>query len=314
MSNSNDHHIPVLLRESLDGLLVRPGGVYCDATVGGGGHARAILDESGPDGRLLALDRDPEAALRASQRLSGYGARVEVVNASYTRCFEIAQREGFLPLDGLLFDLGYSSWQIDDSSRGFSFLHDGPLDMRFDAQSDGLTAADIVNVWDEQALAELFWTYGEESQGRRFAKAVIQGRPFYRTGELAQVIVEASGGRRSRIHPATQVFQALRIAVNDELSGLEETLPQALQALRSGGRLAVITFHSLEDRLVKRFMQREARDCICPPEVPVCKCGHSQRIRVITRKPISPSDDELETNPRSRSAKLRIAEKLPDIA
>lgn len=310
MSDSYDHHIPVLLHESLVGLQVRRGGVYCDATVGGGGHAQAILEASASDGRLLALDRDPEAASRASQRLSYYGERVKVVNASYTRILEIAEREEFLPLDGLLFDLGYSSWQIDDSSRGFSFLHDGPLDMRFNAHSDGITAADIVNVWDEQALAELFWTYGEESRGRHYAKAITQARPFQRTGELAQVIADSAGGRRSRIHPATKVFQALRIAVNDELSGLEQTLPLAIEALASGGRLAVITFHSLEDRLVKHFMRREARDCICPPDVPVCQCDHERSIRLITRKPISPANEEVQANPRSRSAKLRIAEKL----
>ncbi len=302
-------HIPVLVQEVLDGLAVRPGGAYLDATVGGGGHACAILQVSSPDGRLLGLDRDPDAIRRALKRLSAFGDRVKVVHASYVELRRVARDEGMLPLDGILFDLGFSSWQIEDPERGFAFSQDGPLDMRFDPTA-GRTAADLVNQLSEDALVDLLFRYGEEPRSRQIARAIIMARPIHTTGELAEVVSRAVGGRRGALHPATRTFQALRIAVNRELEAVEAALPRALLALRPGGRLAVITFHSLEDRIVKHFLRRESRDCICPPEYPVCRCDHKKVVRVLTRKPIRPSEEEIARNPRSRSAKLRLAEKI----
>jgi 16S rRNA (cytosine1402-N4)-methyltransferase len=222
----------------------------------------------------------------------------------------VAEDEGYLPLDGILFDLGFSSWQIEDPDRGFSFSAEGPLDMRYDPTSTGVTAADLVNQTPASELADILYEYGEETQSRRIAAAIVSARPITSTQELAQVIIDAVGPRRGRLHPATLTFQALRIAVNRELAGLKSALPQAIRALRPGGRLAVIAFHSLEDRIVKRFFRRESRDCICPPELPVCRCDHRRTIRRLTRKPIMPSEAEIETNPRARSARLRIVEKL----
>ncbi len=307
-------HIPVLLDEVVRGLAVAPGGVYLDATVGGGGHASAILEASRPDGRLLGLDRDPEAVKRTARRLSTFGDRAIVVHASYVDLLTIAQDKGCMPLDGVLFDLGFSSWQIEDPARGFSFSSDGPLDMRFDPTSAGVTAADLINQSSASELADILYEYGEERQSRRIAAAIVSARPIGSTQELVQVITDAVGHRRGRLHPATLTFQALRIAVNRELEGIESALPRAVQALRPGGRLAVIAFHSLEDRIVKQYFRRESRDCICPPELPVCRCDHRQTVRRLTRKPIMPSASELEANPRSRSARLRIVEKLdPDL-
>ncbi len=303
-------HIPVLLDEVVRGLDVAPGGLYLDATVGGGGHASAILEASRPDGRLLGLDRDPKAVKRAARRLSTFGDRAIVVHASYVDLLTIADNQGFLPLDGVLFDLGFSSWQIEDPARGFSFSADGPLDMRFDPTSAGATAADLINQSTASELADILYEYGEETQSRRIAAAIVSARPIASTRELVQVIVDAVGPRRGRLHPATLTFQALRIAVNRELEGIEFALPQAIQVLRPGGRLAVIAFHSLEDRIVKQFFRRESRDCICPPELPVCRCDHRRTVRRLTRKPVMPSEPELEANPRSRSARLRIVEKL----
>lgn len=303
-------HIPVLLDEVVQGLAVAPGGRYLDATVGGGGHASAILEASRPDGRLLGLDRDPEAVKRAARRLSTFGDRAIVVHASYVDLLTVADDKGFLPLDGVLFDLGFSSWQIEDPTRGFSFSADGPLDMRFDPTSAGVTAADLVNRHSASELADILYEYGEETQSRRIAAAIVSARPITSTQELVQVIVDAVGPRRGHLHPATLTFQALRIAVNRELEGIESALPQAIHTLRPGGRLAVIAFHSLEDRIVKQFFRRESRDCICPPELPVCRCDHRRTVNRLTRKPVMPSESEIEANPRSRSARLRIVEKL----
>ncbi|MGC9350234.1 MAG: 16S rRNA (cytosine(1402)-N(4))-methyltransferase RsmH [Anaerolineae bacterium] len=309
LTNPDTHrHVPVLLEEVLEGLDVHTGGVYLDATVGGGGHAVAILEASVPDGRLLGLDRDPEAARRASQRLAAFGWRAKVVHASYVDLLDVARREGFLPLDGILFDLGFSTWQIEDPERGFAFNLEGPLDMRFDPTT-GVTAAELVNQLPEDELVDLLYRFGEEPKSRQIARAIVLARPIHTTRELAEV-VESAVGRRGRLHPATRTFQAIRIAVNQELASIETALPQAVRALRSGGRLAVIAFHSLEDRIVKHFMQRESRDCICPPEYPVCMCDHQRSVRFVERKAIMPSEEEIETNPRSRSARLRVVEKL----
>ncbi len=304
-------HIPVLLQEVLTGLALRPGGRYLDATVGGGGHAAAILAATGPDGRLLGLDRDLEAAERAAQRLAGFGTRAQIVHASYVRLSETAEQAQILPLDGVLFDLGFSSWQVDDPRRGFSFRQDGPLDMRFDRIGEDETAAGLVNTLTETALADILWRYGEEPRSRRIAAAIVAARPIRSTQQLADVILAAVGrAARERIHPATCTFQALRIAVNDELAGLESALPQAVASLKSGGRLAVITFHSLEDRIVKQFFKAATGVCTCPPNVPVCTCGRQAQVQLVTRKPLTPSAAEIQANPRSRSAKLRVVEKL----
>ncbi|HNT75716.1 MAG TPA: 16S rRNA (cytosine(1402)-N(4))-methyltransferase RsmH [Anaerolineae bacterium] len=304
-------HIPVLLREVLEGLALRPGGRYLDATVGGGGHAAAILAATGPDGRVLGLDRDPEAAERAAQRLAAFGTRAQVVHASYVELGERAAQAQLVPLDGVLFDLGFSSWQVDDPRRGFSLRQDGPLDMRFDRDSADEPASVLVNTLTEAALADLLWRYGEEPRSRRIAAAIVAARPIRGARHLADVVSAAIGrAARARIHPATRTFQALRIAVNDELAGLAEALPQALAALRPGGRLAVITFHSLEDRIVKQFFKAVSGICTCPPNLPVCTCGRQAQVEWVTRKPLTPSAAEINDNPRSRSAKLRIVEKL----
>jgi len=307
----SQHHIPALLQEVLKGLALQANGRYLDATLGGAGHAIAILEATAPNGRLLGLDRDPEAAVRAAMRLALFKNRAEVIHASYTQLGEIARKASFIPLDGVLFDLGFSSWQIDDVGRGFSFSQDGPLDMRFDRTGNSPSAADVVNQWPESDLANILYRYGEEPRSRHIAQAIVAARPIYNTRQLADVIVTAVGrGQHERIHPATRTFQALRIAVNDELEGIIEALPQAVAALRTGGRLAVITFHSLEDRIVKQYFKQEARGCICPPEAPICTCDHQPTVHVLTRKPIVPSQKEIQVNPRSRSAKLRIVEKL----
>ena len=302
-------HIPVLFQAVLDGLQVRPGGQYIDATVGGGGHAGGLLAASSPDGRLLGLDRDPAAVEAASARLASYAGRVVLVHSSFTRLAEIACACDFVPADGVLFDLGLSSLQLTNPARGFAFMLDGPLDMRFDPTTGGPTAFDLVNELSAEELATLLYRYGEERQARRIAEAIVAASPLHTTRELAAV-VERATGRRGRIHPATCTFQALRIAVNDELAALEAVLPQAVEVLAPGGRLAVISFHSLEDRLVKRFLRRESRDCLCPPESPVCTCDHRATLRVITRKPVRPTADEIAANPRSRSARLRVGQRL----
>ncbi|MER3400269.1 MAG: 16S rRNA (cytosine(1402)-N(4))-methyltransferase [Thermoflexus sp.] len=302
-------HIPVLLREVLDGLKVQPGGRYIDATVGGGGHAAAILERSAPDGRLLGIDRDPEVLERARERLRPFGERVVLAQGSYAELRRLAVRYDFLEVDGILFDLGLSSWQLSDPHRGFSFQIEGPLDMRYDP-GQGIPASEIVNRWPEKELAALIRRYGEERYARRIARAIVRHRPIRTTTELAALIARTVGWGRDDLHPATRTFLALRIAVNDELSALEQALPQAVSLLKPGGRLAVIAFHSLEDRIVKTFFQREARDCLCPPQVPVCTCGHRATLRLITRKPIRPSEEEVRVNPRARSARLRIAERL----
>jgi len=302
-------HIPVLFQAVLDGLQIRPGGRYIDATVGGGGHAAGILAASSPDGRLLGLDRDPAAVEATGARLVSYTERVVLVHSSFTRLAEVARTCDFVPADGILLDLGLSSLQLADHARGFAFMSEGPLDMRFDPTTGGPTAADLVNELSAEELATLLYQYGEERQARRIAEAIVAASPLHTTNELAAVVEKATG-RRGRIHPATRTFQALRIAVNDELAALEAVLPQAVEVLAPGGRLAVISFHSLEDRLVKRFLRRESRDCLCPPESPICTCDHRATLRVITRKPIRPTADEAAANPRSRSARLRVGQRL----
>ncbi|HIP96321.1 MAG TPA: 16S rRNA (cytosine(1402)-N(4))-methyltransferase RsmH [Anaerolineae bacterium] len=303
-------HTPVLYQEVLAGLQVRPGGRYIDGTVGAGGHAQGILDASTPDGRLLGIDADPAAIELSREKLVAYGGRVTLVHGNFAELEAIARREGFFPADGILLDLGLSSMQLEAAPRGFSFLSDGPLDMRFDPTGP-TTAADLVNGLSVEELAEILYRYGEEPRARAIARAIVARRPLHTTRELAAV-VEQVVRRRGRIHPATRTFQALRIAVNGELDALEAVLPQAVRVLAPGGVLAVIAFHSLEDRLVKRFFQRESRDCLCPPEQPICTCGHRATLEILTPKPIRPRAEEVQANPRSRSARLRLARRLGD--
>jgi 16S rRNA (cytosine1402-N4)-methyltransferase len=301
-------HVPVLYDEVLAWLEPRPGGRYIDATLGAGGHATGILNASAPDGLLLAVDADPEAIAFAEQVLQPFGGRVTLHVADFRHLQAVAAACGFDQADGILMDLGLSSRQLTDAERGFSFSQDGPLDMRLDRRQ-GQDAADLVNHLSEAELADLLWRYGEERHARRIARAIVAARPVTTTGQLAG-LVERAVPRREKIHPATRTFQALRIAVNGELEALNQALLQARDLLRPGGRLAVIAFHSLEDRLVKRFYQQEARDCICPPEVPVCVCQHRATLRVLTPRAVRPTSRETARNPRSRSARLRIAERL----
>jgi 16S rRNA (cytosine1402-N4)-methyltransferase len=302
-------HVPVLYSAVLAHLALKPGDYVIDGTLGGAGHAVGLLQATAPDGRLLGLDRDPEAVARAQERLARFGQRAILVQSSFRDLRAVAGKHHFVPVDGVLLDLGVSSYQLASPERGFSFVKDGPLDMRFDP-TRGPTAAELVNDLPIEELAEILYRFGEEKQSRRIARAIAAARPLSTTGELAQVIAQAVRGRRGRIHPATKSFQALRIAVNDELGALEDVLPQVLELLRPGGRLAVISFHSLEDRLVKQYFRREAKDCICPPEQPVCTCEHRATLRIVTRRPVGPDENEVAQNPRSRSARLRVAERL----
>ena len=279
-----------------------------DGTVGAGGHAEGLLLNSEPSGLLLGLDVDPRALDLARQKLAPYGERALLKRASYTSLPKQLAELGWDTVDGIVLDLGASSMQFDTPERGFSFLAGGPLDMRFDP-ANPLTAGQILNTWPERDLADLIYRFGEERASRRIARAIVNNRPIEGTVELA-ALIEAAVGRHGPHHPATQTFQALRITVNGELEVIEKVLPMAVQALGSGGRLAVISFHSLEDRLVKEYFRQESRDCICPPGQLVCTCGHKASIREVVRKPITPDETEIKENPRARSAKLRIAEKL----
>ena len=301
-------HQPVLYKEIIHALRPKRGGRYVDGTLGAGGHASGLLEASAPDGQLVGLDVDPQALKFAHRKLAPFGERARLIQASYATLRQRLDEFGWDSVDGILLDLGASSMQFDSPERGFSFLADGPLDMRFDP-SNPLTAAQIVNEWPEEELANIIYRYGEEPASRRIARAIVQSRPITGTGDLAAVI-ERVQPRRGPHHPATQTFQALRIAVNGELDAVEQTLPAAVQALGPGGRLAVISFHSLEDRIVKEFFRLESRDCICPPKQPICTCGHKASIKEIVRRPITPAEEEITQNPRARSAKLRVAEKL----
>ncbi len=303
-------HTPVLYQQVLEALRPRPRGRYIDATVGAGGHAAGILEASAPDGQLLGIDLDPMALALAEERLARFGERVHLVRASFADLDRHAAALGWGQVDGVLFDLGLSSMQLEAAHRGFSFQREGPLDMRFDPRAE-VTAADVVNRLSETELADLLWRYGEERQARRVARAILAARPIETTTQLAEVIARALGRSSSRTHPATRTFQALRIAVNRELEALEQGLEAVLRVLAPGGRLVVIAFHSLEDRLVKTFFRRESRDCLCPPEQPLCACGHLATLRVLTRRPVRPGAEEVARNPRARSARLRAAERLP---
>lgn len=288
------------------------GGRFLDGTVGGGGHAAAILERTAPDGRLLGLDVDPAALAVARRELARYGDRAVLVQRSFAVLDDVARERGFDQLDGVLLDLGLSSIQLADHARGFSFRAAGPLDMRADPGLER-TAADIVNTWDERDLRRIFAELGEEPEAARVAGAIVRRRargPFITADDLGRFVAGVKTRRPQKTDPATRVFQALRMAVNDELGSLARGLSAALAVLRPGGRLAVISFHSLEDRAVKQFMARESRDCICPPHLPTCVCGHRAGLRVLSRRPLMAAVAETMRNPRARSARLRVAEKL----
>lgn len=302
-------HIPVLLAETIDGLNLKKGGSYIDCTLGGGGHAYPILEKILPGGRLLGIDADPEAIALARERLARFQDALTLVNSNFAFLEDVAISNQFYPVDGILFDLGLSSMQLNTGSRGFSFQKDAPLDMRFDPNQQ-LSADFIVNHAAEGELSRIIRDYGEEPAARKIARAILAHRPVAGTLHLAGIIEEATGGFRGRIHPATRTFQALRIAVNDELSNLETALRQATSLLAGGGRLAVISYHSLEDRIVKVYFSRESRGCLCPPDILKCVCQHQPGLKIVNKKIIRPNTEEVLANPRSRSARLRIAEKL----
>ncbi|MBR1864093.1 MAG: 16S rRNA (cytosine(1402)-N(4))-methyltransferase RsmH [Ruminococcus sp.] len=306
-------HIPVLFDECMEGLDIRPDGVYCDGTAGGAGHSRGIAGRLDPErGLLIAIDRDPEAAAVATERLKGLPARV--VKGNYSQIDEIFAGLGIDRADGILMDLGVSSYQLDKAERGFSYHSDAPLDMRM--SRDGLSAKDVVNGYDEQRLAKILFEYGEEKFSRNIAKKIVESRalkPIETTMELSEIVRAAVPQRaRREKNPCKKTFQAIRIEVNSELEHLSSALDKAFDLLNMGGRLCIITFHSLEDRLVKQRFRAFSTGCICPPDFPVCVCGKTPAGRLVNRKPIEPSEEELRTNNRSRSAKLRIIEKLHD--
>jgi 16S rRNA (cytosine1402-N4)-methyltransferase len=306
-------HLPVLVDEVLASLALRAGSSIADCTVGGGGHAERLLEAVSPDGRLLGLDADAAAVREASRVLARFGERAVIRHANFTRLEDVAHAEGMVPLDGVLFDLGLSSYQLADARRGFAFTADAPPDMRFD-ETSGVSALELIDRSSERELARILATLGEERRAGRIAKAIVAARTSGRlmtAADLAAVVAEtvpARGADAGRIHPATRTFQALRIAVNRELEVLEEGLEAALAVLRPGGRLAVISYHSGEDRIVKRFLAREARDCLEVPLPPVCTCGHTARVRLASRRAIRPSEAEVARNRRARSARLRVAE------
>ena len=301
-------HQPVLYHEVLDALSPTSGERYLDGTLGAGGHAQGILAASAPNGRLLGLDLDREALIIARKRLHSFGDRAVIRHASYRFAPELLNELQWESVQGILLDLGVSSMQIDQPERGFSFMKEGPLDMRFDQEAD-LSAKDLVNSLSEGQLAEILWEFGEERYARRIARDIVAARPIQNTVDLVKVIQQSVPGYADHIHPATRTFQALRIATNRELETLTGSLPLLVKCLSPGGRMSVISFHSLEDRIVKNFFRRESRDCICPPEQPVCTCDHIATLNIITKKPIRATSEEIRENPRSSSAKLRVAEK-----
>ena len=305
------HHKPVLFAETIEALAIRPEGIYIDGTMGGGGHSEAILQRL-TTGRLLSIDQDPDAMEAAGARLSKYPQSIRV-QGNFSQMGEIARAQGLGPVDGVLLDIGVSSHQLDTPERGFSYHHDAPLDMRMSQQ--GPSARDLVNTLDEQALAEVIFRFGEDKSARRIARGIVEARqeaPIETTAQLAEIVKSSvpAAVRRAQGHPARKTFQALRIAVNGELDRLEEGLLAGFGLLKPGGRLAVITFHSLEDRIVKRRMADWCQGCVCPKDFPVCVCGRKPQGKLVCKKGVAPSEEELAENPRGRSARLRVIEKL----
>lgn len=293
----------------LAALQVKADGKYIDCTAGEGGHSLAILQAATPAPRVLSIDIDGEALETAAERTRGYGDNSTIRQANYSEVAQVAAETGFMNADGLLLDLGLSSLQLDKGERGFSFRHEAPLDMRFD-KSQGITADTIVNRYDEQELADIIYRYGEERRSRRIARTIVRSRPVRTTTQLADIVLSAVGRQRGRINPATRTFQAIRIAVNDELGNVQRGLDAAVDTLDVAGRLVVITYHSIEDRIVKNAIRHMASNCICPPSVPQCACDKEPTVRIINRRVIRPSNEEVRANPRSRSARIRIAERL----
>lgn len=308
------HHVSILLQPCLDALNIKPDGIYVDATTGGAGHSLHIAQELGEGGRLICIDRDDEALENAKTRLASVWDRVTTVKSDFREIDRVLEGQDLSGADGILFDLGVSSPQLDETQRGFSYMHDAPLDMRMDATS-GLSAWNVVNEWPEGELKRILYEYGEERYAPRISGAIVRARarqPIATTLELVDVIRSAMPGAalREKQHPAKRSFQAIRIAVNDELAAVREMMDTAPDKLRVGGRLCVISFHSLEDRIVKTGIARREHGCTCPREAPVCTCGFVQTLRSVSRKPILPGEEELEYNPRARSAKLRVAERI----
>lgn len=309
-----EYHRPVLLNEAIALLEPFSGGVFIDATLGGAGHAAAILEKIGPHGRLIAIDRDSDALEKAKERLRGFGEQVSLVQGNFGDLESILRDLGVEQVDGALFDLGVSSHQLD-ADRGFSFSRNEALDMRMSRDENIPSARDIVNSYSEERLAEIIWKYGEERFSRRIARAIAWKReqsPIETTGELAEIVTQAipAKNRWGDTHPATRTFQAIRIEVNKELESIERGIPAAIEALKVGGRICVISFHSLEDRIVKQTFRRYAGKCECPPKMPVCVCGARKELKILTGKPVVPSAEEVENNPRSRSSRLRCALKI----
>lgn len=307
----SDYHIPIMSAEIISLLQCGPGGIYVDCTLGGGGHSEEILKASSPDGRLIGIDRDKDSIEEAGKRLSSYGERVGLVHSDFKSIKDVLVGKGIGEVDGILADLGVSSWQLDSAGRGFSFMKEGPLDMRMD-RSRGETATELIERVSEKELSLILWQYGEEKWARLIARAMKAAGKIETTLELAELVarVVPRKAHPKRIHVATRTFQGLRIAVNEELAELDQFLLDAISLLKKGGRLAIISFHSLEDRIVKRVFRHMSKGCICPSDLPVCACGKKGSVRIVTRKVIAPSAEEEERNPRSRSAKLRVAEKI----
>ena len=310
---SEFYHISVLLQECIDGLAIKPDGIYVDGTLGGAGHSGQIARRL-EKGLLVGIDRDPVALKAAGERLAPFGERVKLVHSNFCEMAQVLENLGISGVDGILLDLGVSSPQLDDGSRGFSYMADAPLDMRMNGE-DSLTAYEVVNSWPYEELKRILYDYGEERYAPQIASAICRRRentPVKTTLELVDIIRSAMppAALREKQHPAKRSFQAIRIAVNDELGSVERAMEAAIPLLNPGGRLVIITFHSLEDRIVKNAMAEAAKGCTCPPNFPVCVCGKKPKVKLITKKPITASDEELEVNPRSRSAKLRICEKL----
>ena len=310
---SEFHHVSVLLEECIEGLAIKPDGIYVDGTLGGAGHSSRIA-ASLTTGRLIGIDRDPVALKAAGERLKPYADRVTLVHSNFCEIKQVLQDLNIDGVDGILLVLGVSSAQLDDGARGFSYMADAPLDMRMNSE-DSLTAHTVVNTWPQEELKRILYTYGEERYSPQIAAAICRRReekPIETTLELVDVIRSAmpAAALREKQHPAKRSFQAIRIAVNDELGSVEKVMRDAIPALNPGGRLAIITFHSLEDRIVKQGMADAAKGCTCPPNFPVCVCGKKPKVKIISRKPITSTDEELERNPRARSAKLRVCEKI----
>lgn len=309
-------HTPVLAEESIKNLSIKKDGIYIDGTAGGGGHSRLIAERLSEHGRLVAIDRDADAVEAARERLKGMCCRVDFVHGNYAQIKDILEELQISSIDGALLDLGVSSFQLDNAERGFSYMHDAPLDMRMNRDED-FSAADVVNNYSENELYEVIKKYGEERWAKRIAKFIVESRTEARistTGQLVEIIKKAvpAGARRDGHHPAKRTFQAIRIEVNDELKGVERATKDFIDVLNMNGRLCVITFHSLEDRIVKNIFKERANPCTCPSEFPVCVCGKKADVRIITKKPVVPSIEEVNDNPRARSAKLRCLEKTAE--